>query len=312
MAYYGFVEPKLGFHWNSVHSEFCGQFKLDFFKLNEKYTLKLPHVYCTGIFMGERNIEIWDQLSISCAATGLEATVDFKGNALTGKVFKFKKVFYTLEGAPEKIVKVKDIEEKKDWLAYEASKIKREPIKVEKIEKQKDNESRKVWHHCTASIRKGEFSEATKQKNIVEDVQRKLASERKEKGIEWTPVLFQFQQNQWEVKKAFHKRVPSIDMLREDYSLSSKEVNNLKDFFVKTTNKESVQEETPLSEEEFNKVKEEVLRLLEERDKIEAEEMKLGRSRSDSVDLNENMKKLNRMGSLLGSNFKNSSFVNKN
>lgn len=133
----------------------------------------------------------------------------------------------------------------------------------------------------------------------------------KEKRKEWNPILFQFSNNNWEVKKPFHKRVPSIDMLREDYSLSDKEVNNLKEYFVKTTNKESVQEETPLSEEEFNKVKEEVLRLLEERDKIEAEELKLGRSRSDSIDLNENAKKLNRMGSLLGSSFKSTNFKPK-
>lgn len=136
----------MGFHWNSVHSEFVGQFKLSFFKLNEKYTIKLPHVYCTGIFMGERNIEIWDFLTITCAATNCEASVEFKGNALTGKVSKGKKVFYTLEGAPEKLVKVKDVEEKKEWVAYESSKIKREPIIVEKLEKQKkmNQESKKL------------------------------------------------------------------------------------------------------------------------------------------------------------------------
>jgi hypothetical protein len=299
-SYYGYVEPKLGFHWNSVHSEFIGQFKIDLFKFGEKYELKLPHVYCTGIFMGSRNMEIWDSMTVVCPVTEMEAVIEFKGNAITGKIFKGKKIYFTLEGAPEKSVKVKDVEKKTEWIAYEAENVERAQIHVDPIAKQKDNESRRVWHGATKNIRSGDFVEATKQKNLVEENQRKVAAQRKENSVEWRPQLFESVKGHWEYKKQGHKRVPSIQYLGEEHNLTRDEIHGLKQFFIRTTHKEVVTEETELSDDEFEKVRLEVLRLLDERETI-----------GEGTTKDENEMELNRMGSLLASTSFRRSFNSK-
>lgn len=98
-AYYGYVEPQVAFHWNSVCSEFVGKFSVDLMgRLDEKYRISLPHVYCTGLFVGNRAIEIWNQMAIVCDKTGYHAVLDFKANDFTGKVMKGKQKVYELHG----------------------------------------------------------------------------------------------------------------------------------------------------------------------------------------------------------------------
>ena len=50
-SFHGFVEPTLGFHFNSVHSEIKGSINVDLWTFDEKYVVTYPKVYCTGMLM---------------------------------------------------------------------------------------------------------------------------------------------------------------------------------------------------------------------------------------------------------------------
>ena len=58
------------------------------------------------------------------------------------------------------------------------------PKSVRPLEKQQPRESRKLWENVTDNLVKKEFSEATKEKVMIEQRQRDEAAERKRKGVE--------------------------------------------------------------------------------------------------------------------------------
>ncbi|KAG6917623.1 hypothetical protein DXG01_001855 [Tephrocybe rancida] len=65
------------------------------------------------------------------------------------------------------------------------------PKTVRPLEKQISYESRKLWVTVTENLLKKEFSEATKEKIVIEQRQRDLAAERKKKGVEFIPRYFE-------------------------------------------------------------------------------------------------------------------------
>jgi len=58
------------------------------------------------------------------------------------------------------------------------------PKQVRPLEKQLPNESRNLWRNVTDKLMKKEYSEATKEKHVIEQRQRNEAAERKRKGVE--------------------------------------------------------------------------------------------------------------------------------
>jgi hypothetical protein len=147
--------------------------------------------------------------------------------------------------------------------------MKREKIIVTPIEKQKPNESRRVWHNVTTSIRKKEYQIGNKEKILVEQLQRDAKVERESKNIEWKPQHFEWFEKTWVKKKPPHHRVNSIHLLMENYDLSPSQVKNLKTNFIETKknsiSEEDLTNETKLTEEEFEALRIEVLKLLEKK-----------------------------------------------
>lgn len=58
------------------------------------------------------------------------------------------------------------------------------PKIVRPLEKQLPNESRKLWRNVTENLVNKEYSEATKEKHVIEQRQRDETADRKRKGIE--------------------------------------------------------------------------------------------------------------------------------
>ncbi len=58
------------------------------------------------------------------------------------------------------------------------------PKSVRALEKQLPYESRKLWEKVTDKLIKKEFSDATKEKVVIEQRQRDIAAERKRSGVE--------------------------------------------------------------------------------------------------------------------------------
>ncbi|KAI0062624.1 hypothetical protein BV25DRAFT_1825133 [Artomyces pyxidatus] len=65
------------------------------------------------------------------------------------------------------------------------------PKAVRKLEKQLPDESRKLWETVTDGLLKKEYSEATREKQRIEQRQRDVAAERKRKGVEFIPRYFE-------------------------------------------------------------------------------------------------------------------------
>ncbi|KIY61090.1 hypothetical protein CYLTODRAFT_427684 [Cylindrobasidium torrendii FP15055 ss-10] len=65
------------------------------------------------------------------------------------------------------------------------------PKQVRPIEKQMATESRRMWDKVTKHLSAKEFSEATREKNAIEQRQRDEAAERKRVGTEFVPVYFE-------------------------------------------------------------------------------------------------------------------------
>ncbi|KAG6843774.1 hypothetical protein H0H87_000569 [Tephrocybe sp. NHM501043] len=65
------------------------------------------------------------------------------------------------------------------------------PKSVRPLEKQMPYESRKLWVNVTDNLLKKEYSEATKEKIVIEQRQRDLAVERKRKGTVFVPQYFE-------------------------------------------------------------------------------------------------------------------------
>ncbi|KAF8217709.1 hypothetical protein K438DRAFT_1795517 [Mycena galopus ATCC 62051] len=65
------------------------------------------------------------------------------------------------------------------------------PKTVRPLEKQIPYESRKLWETVTSKLLKKEFSDATKEKVIIEQRQRDMAADRKKKGTKFVPRYFE-------------------------------------------------------------------------------------------------------------------------
>ncbi|TFK72794.1 hypothetical protein BDN72DRAFT_791897 [Pluteus cervinus] len=65
------------------------------------------------------------------------------------------------------------------------------PKSVRSLEKQLPYESRKLWEKVTDKLIKKEFSDATKEKVVIEQRQRDIAAERKRSGVEFVPQYFE-------------------------------------------------------------------------------------------------------------------------
>lgn len=59
------------------------------------------------------------------------------------------------------------------------------PKVVRRLEKQGPRESRNLWKPVTSNLLKKEYSEATKEKVVIEQRQREEAAERRKKGVEY-------------------------------------------------------------------------------------------------------------------------------
>jgi len=64
------------------------------------------------------------------------------------------------------------------------------PKVVRPLEKQEPRESRKLWENVTNNLLNKEYSEATKEKIVIEQRQRDEAAERKRKGLLFIPRYF--------------------------------------------------------------------------------------------------------------------------
>uniref|UniRef100_A0A8C2HYK2 Oxysterol binding protein like 8 n=1 Tax=Cyprinus carpio TaxID=7962 RepID=A0A8C2HYK2_CYPCA len=161
-------------------------------------------VSLSGILYGTMTLELGGQVSIACEKTGYSAQLEFRlkpflgssdiVNQISGKIKLGKEVLATLEGHWDSEVFINDKktgEMETFWNPTPELRQNRLIRCTVPPEEQSEFESERLWQHVTRAINNKDQTEATNEKFILEEVQRKAARERKAKCEEWTPALFE-------------------------------------------------------------------------------------------------------------------------
>ncbi|KAH0616697.1 hypothetical protein JD844_028018 [Phrynosoma platyrhinos] len=156
------------------------------------------------ILYGTMTLELGGTVNITCEKTGYSATLEFKlkpflgnndnVNQIVGKIKLGKEVLATLEGHWDSEVIIRDKKTDVSEIFWNPTpeirqcRLRRYTVK---FEEQGDFESERLWQHVTRAINNKDQTEATHEKCILEEAQRKAAKERKAHDEEWVCRLFE-------------------------------------------------------------------------------------------------------------------------
>ncbi|KAJ2661779.1 hypothetical protein IWW48_002173 [Coemansia sp. RSA 1200] len=190
---------------------------------NETYHTTHPVGNIVGWLRGNLKVQFAECSYIVCQKSRLAAVIEFKEERwfgkskenVVGKVFKYDpqvfdkdtimtwrlkdipkscSVVATFEGCWDKKVTVqrmngnKKLGEAQTLLDMSDLDIAAKIVKP--LEEQSDLESRRIWEPVATMMLQGKYGDATKLKRGIEERQRVLASERKEKSTAFVPALF--------------------------------------------------------------------------------------------------------------------------
>nr|XP_060633408.1 oxysterol-binding protein-related protein 8 isoform X1 [Anolis sagrei ordinatus]XP_060633409.1 oxysterol-binding protein-related protein 8 isoform X1 [Anolis sagrei ordinatus] len=200
----GNILAKSRFYGNSLSAILDGEGRLLFLNRGEEYIMSMPYAHCKGILYGTMTLELGGTVNIACEKTGYSAALEFKlkpflgnndnVNQIMGKIKLGKEVLATLEGHWDSEVYIRD---KKTSISatfwnptpeIRQCRLRRHMVR---FEEQGDFESEKLWQHVTRAINNKDQSEATQEKYVLEEAQRKAAKERKAHDEEWICRLFE-------------------------------------------------------------------------------------------------------------------------
>nr|XP_057932942.1 oxysterol-binding protein-related protein 8 isoform X1 [Doryrhamphus excisus] len=200
----GSILAKSKFYGNSLSAILDGEARLTFLNRGEDYVMNMPYAHCKGILYGTMTLELGGQITIGCEKTGYSAQLEFKlkpflgssdcVNQVSGKIKLGKEVLATLEGHWDSEIFIND---KKTgtvdtfWNPTPDLRQSRLTRCTVPPEEQGEFESERLWQHVTRAINNKDQTEATNEKFILEENQRKSARERKAKCEEWIPTLFE-------------------------------------------------------------------------------------------------------------------------
>uniref|UniRef100_H2RR95 Oxysterol-binding protein n=1 Tax=Takifugu rubripes TaxID=31033 RepID=H2RR95_TAKRU len=200
----GSILAKSKFYGNSLSAILDGEARLTFLNRGEDYVMNMPYAHCKGILYGTMTLELGGQITIACEKTGYSAQLEFRlkpflgssdsVNLISGKIKLGKEVLATLEGHWDSEIFIND---KKTgtvdtfWNPTPELRQSRLTRCTVPPEEQGEFESERLWQHVTRAINNKDQTEATNEKFVLEEVQRKSARERKAKCEEWIPALFE-------------------------------------------------------------------------------------------------------------------------
>ncbi|XP_028306504.1 oxysterol-binding protein-related protein 8 isoform X2 [Gouania willdenowi] len=200
----GSILAKSKFYGNSLSAILDGEARLTFLNRGEDYVMNMPYAHCKGILYGTMTLELGGQITIACEKTGYSAQLEFRlkpflgssdsVNQVSGKIKLGKEVLATLEGHWDSEIFIND---KKtgimDTFWNPTTELRQSRLTRCTVppEEQGEFESERLWQHVTQAIINKDQTEATNEKFILEEAQRKSARERKAKCEDWIPALFE-------------------------------------------------------------------------------------------------------------------------
>jgi len=185
-------EFKAKFRGNYIDSCVEGQHRLHLEKYGETYSISWATMVAKGLVWGNARIEHGGNLVITCEKSGLRTAInfDYSDHKLSGEITEGKNKIFKIEGCLTGDITIREEKAKEKRIIIESGTQKREKYVVAEIVNQEPNHSRRVWHTVTHAIKTNEVDRIAKSKAEIEDYQRVLAKERKEKQEVWVPALF--------------------------------------------------------------------------------------------------------------------------
>ncbi|XP_068761146.1 oxysterol-binding protein-related protein 8-like isoform X1 [Montipora capricornis] len=203
---------KSKFYGNSSSAILDGNGTMTLLRFGEEYVMSLPYAHCKGILIGTLTMELGGVVTINCEKTGYKAEIEFKlkpfwkksgeSNFVAGKIKMGKETLCRIEGkwdgeviivdlkAPVQAGEVEPLPEL-FWDPTPEIRKKRLPRHLVDYTSQGEFESEKLWTHVSDAIKLNDQEKATQEKFVLEEAQRKGHRERREKGEEWIPKLFE-------------------------------------------------------------------------------------------------------------------------
>lgn len=200
----GSILARSKFYGNSLSAVLDGQAQLRFLNRNEDYIITMPYAHCKGLLYGTPTLELGGKITIECETTHYKAELEFKlkpflggndcVNQIMGKISLGEETLATFQGHWDREVY---IQEKKIgspvsfWSV--TSEIRKQRLVRHAVcsEEQGDFESERLWQNVTRAIKNRDQEQATQEKFILEEAQRKATRERKEQCQDWVAKLFQ-------------------------------------------------------------------------------------------------------------------------
>jgi hypothetical protein len=201
----GFTQQEITFS-GSVSIKQKGYAILHIDRYDEDYLIPVPNVKVKGILSGTPYPELSGKYSI-ISSTGFVSEVVFEGkglimggtkNGFQARVFNVdapKEDLYTAKGSWNGSFSIVDPRTGKAVQTYDVETETSIPITVEDISNQDPWESRKAWQGVSESLRRGDMKSTSNAKSVVEEGQRHMRKEEKERGVEWKAVFFRRQES---------------------------------------------------------------------------------------------------------------------
>eukprot|EP00112_Aurelia_sp_Birch-Aquarium-sp1_P025049 Seg815.7 transcript_id=Seg815.7/GoldUCD/mRNA.D3Y31 product="Oxysterol-binding protein-related protein 8" protein_id=Seg815.7/GoldUCD/D3Y31 len=207
---FGSILAKSKFYGNSSSAILDGAATVTLLKLGEDYILNMPYAHIKGILLGTLTAELGGKVIIKCEKTGYSAEIEFKlkpfwnksaqSNKISGKIKMGKDVLSKIEGKWDGEIFITEYAERESQgddplseLFFDPAEAKRERLKryTVDLENQDNFESEKLWAKVSEAIKAQDQEAATREKLVLEDNQRAVHKELKEKNEDWKPHFFE-------------------------------------------------------------------------------------------------------------------------
>ncbi|XP_068507153.1 oxysterol-binding protein-related protein 5 isoform X2 [Syngnathus scovelli] len=197
----GSILAKSKFYGNSLSAILDGKARLLFLSREEEYVITMPYAHCKGILYGTMTLELGGKVTIECEKNKCFTELEFKlkpflggassVNQISGKILVGDELAATVDGHWDGEV---FIHEKRSgqqatlWNPSPEVRSSRLKRRVVLFDQQGEFESERLWQHVTRAITERDQVQATQEKFVLEEAQRKESRERGDKP--WTPRLF--------------------------------------------------------------------------------------------------------------------------
>ncbi|KAM4617470.1 oxysterol-binding protein-related protein 5 isoform 2-T2 [Discoglossus pictus] len=211
----GSILARSKFYGNSLSAILDGKARLTFLTREEDYIITMPYAHCKGLLYGTMTMELGGKVTIECEKTQHTTELEFKLkpffggnetlNQISGKIKAAEEVLANLDGHWDREVYINDLQNgSRDIFWNPTAEIRKQRLKrhIVLFEEQTEFESERLWQHVTSAINEGNQQQATDEKYVLEEAQRKATRERKESNTEWTPQLFIYDEilREWRYK----------------------------------------------------------------------------------------------------------------